>query len=424
MHNGSLMTIGLLDAMGHGNLGDAAIQDSVIANIKKRSPDVHLVGFSFVPEDTLKRHGIPCHPITRPADTRQRWRSSFINRRPRLQALIRAATNVIGEARFLADTHRVLDDLDILIFSGGGQLGDLWGGPWGHPYNLFKFALLTKFAGKRLYFLNVGAEALDYWLSRCFTKSALRMADYVSFRDVESQDQMQALGLTNSHAVYPDPAFALEVGGYLQKSTPSGSPLVVGINPIGFCDPRIWPQKDQSAYDRYLEKLALFSRWLLDNGYHLKFFPTSPSVDKYAIADLTKRLTEQPQPGHPNAPEHPRPDDAVRAVNCESVAGILSEISQCDYMVTSKYHGVIFSHLLQKPVIATGYHRKVNTAMEAAGQGQYSKSIENFQTGWLIDSFQSLVRNREHIRSQQVDTVTKFARLLGNQFDALFSRPH
>src|SRR3990172_9989934 len=58
-------TIGLLDHMGYGNLGDAAIQESVIANIKKRMPNVQLVGFSSVPDDTVTRHGIPCHSIRR-----------------------------------------------------------------------------------------------------------------------------------------------------------------------------------------------------------------------------------------------------------------------------------------------------------------------------------------------------------------------
>ena len=63
MRNGAPKTIGLLDHMGYGNLGDAAIQEAVIANIKKRVPNARLVGFSYIPDDTMKRHGIPCHPI-------------------------------------------------------------------------------------------------------------------------------------------------------------------------------------------------------------------------------------------------------------------------------------------------------------------------------------------------------------------------
>jgi hypothetical protein len=57
------MKIGLLDHMGYGNLGDAATQDVVIANIRKRIPNAELVGFSLIPSDTLQRHGIPSYPI-------------------------------------------------------------------------------------------------------------------------------------------------------------------------------------------------------------------------------------------------------------------------------------------------------------------------------------------------------------------------
>ena len=58
------MRIGLLDHMGYGNLGDAATQEALIANIKIRLPDANIVGFSLNPDDTRKRHNIPCYSIT------------------------------------------------------------------------------------------------------------------------------------------------------------------------------------------------------------------------------------------------------------------------------------------------------------------------------------------------------------------------
>lgn len=59
----STRTIGLLDHMGYGNLGDAAIEEAVIANIKKRVPNASFIGFSLVLDDTAHRHGIPSYPI-------------------------------------------------------------------------------------------------------------------------------------------------------------------------------------------------------------------------------------------------------------------------------------------------------------------------------------------------------------------------
>ena len=66
------MKIGLLDHMGYGNLGDAAIQEAVIAKIKQRLPNVQLVGFSLIPDDTRKRHDIPCYPIRRWSPTAEK----------------------------------------------------------------------------------------------------------------------------------------------------------------------------------------------------------------------------------------------------------------------------------------------------------------------------------------------------------------
>src|SRR5579862_95407 len=55
--------IGLLDHMGMGNMGNAAIQEAFIACIKIRLPNADLVAFSLNPLDTKKRHNIVSYPI-------------------------------------------------------------------------------------------------------------------------------------------------------------------------------------------------------------------------------------------------------------------------------------------------------------------------------------------------------------------------
>src|SRR3989442_2118872 len=55
--------IGILDHGGCGNLGNAAIQEALIGNIKRRLPNAVFIGFSDVPYDTSKRHNIVSHPV-------------------------------------------------------------------------------------------------------------------------------------------------------------------------------------------------------------------------------------------------------------------------------------------------------------------------------------------------------------------------
>ncbi len=427
------MKIGLLDAMGYGNLGDAATQDAVIASIRTRRPQARIVGFSLVPDNTVKRHGIACYPITRhsqgnasqsqkasgPRNVKSAVKSAC-RRVPVLHALAKAAADIVREGMFLARSYRVLRNLDALIMSGGGQLDDLWGGAWAHPYNLFKFAVLAKLAGRKLYFLNVGAEPLEYRLSRFFAKSAVQLADYVSFRDDYSQAVVQNLGVTRETCVRPDCAYALDVSEYRNGSSVGSATATVGINVMGFCDPRVWPRKEQPVYEAYLEKMTKFCLWLVERGHSLRLFSTSLGIDKRAIADLKGRLLQRCILGDCNGGAFQSSGEPVKEVLCGVVQEVLAEIARCDFVLTAKYHGVIFSHLLRKPVIALSYQRKTEVAMKAIGLGDFCASIEHFESDWLIGAFRSLVRSCEAIKSQEATATAAYAETLRRQFDKLF----
>jgi polysaccharide pyruvyl transferase WcaK-like protein len=416
--------IGLLDHMGYGNLGDAAVQDSVIANIKKRLPNARLIGFSLIPDDTMKRHGIPCHPILRwhptldKAGSESRGRTglksklkSALKNTPIIYVWAKPALEVVREVVFWARSYRALRSLDLLIISGGGQLCELWGGPWSHPCTIFKFSLLTKLARKRLYFLNVGAGPLRHPLSRFFARCSVQFADYRSFRDDDSRDLVRSLGVKSKTHVYPDPAYALEIGSHLRSARRSNSKPIVGLNPIGFCDPRIWPRKDDSLYHEYLDKVTGFSVWLLEQGYNLRVFTTEISVDQMAIDDLRAQLLSRLS------------SDLVCPVfrsASRGVKDVLREMSEFDFVVTSKFHGIIFSHLLRKPVIALSYHRKMDVAMQGIGQGRFAAHIERFDVDWLINAFRSLVDESSSIKLASAAAVERYSATLSEQFDSLF----
>jgi polysaccharide pyruvyl transferase WcaK-like protein len=425
-HERNGMRIGLLDHMGYGNLGDAAIQEAVIANIRKRLPNAQIVGFSLVPDDTRKRHGIPCHPVRRsypvgkeignqPAD-----RASFIAKlksilrhNPLIYTWAKPVSDFMRELVFCVRSYRILKNLDLLIISGGGQLCELWYGPWSHPYTIFKFSLLAKLARKKVYLLNVGAGPLKHPLSRFFSKWAVRIADYRSFRDQGSQELIRSLGVQEDLYVHPDPAYALQVGNHRNcASTGASKPIIVGLNPIGFCDPRIWPRKDNSIYKDYLEKIMRFSTWLLEQGYHLRVFTTETSVDQYALEDLRagllSRLTSPELLGQ------------IFRSPSENLNDLLQEMSGFDFIVTSKFHGIIFSHLLGKPVISLSYQQKMDIAMRAVGQGDFSADIESFDVDWLIAAFRSLVVESRRIKVGFATAVEANAAILSRQFDSLF----
>src|SRR5262249_3995540 len=113
---------------------------------------------------------------------------------PVLPLLLVRGRELFRELFHLVKCFKIARSLDTLIIAGGGQLSELWRGPWSHPYNILKFSVLTKCANRKLIFLNVGAGPLDTFLSRVFVKYSIRMADYVSVRDVESRTLLCRIG--------------------------------------------------------------------------------------------------------------------------------------------------------------------------------------------------------------------------------------
>ena len=409
--------------MGYGNLGDAASQDVAIANIRKRLPEAQLIGFSFVPADTTARHGIPCYPIRwwypssanteAPAAGRngaKQGLKSVLKRIPFLSGFAKSILECGRDAKFWVSSYKAVSGLDILVISGGGQLSDLWRGPWSHPYAIFRFCLLAKLAGKKLYFLNVGAGPLDHWLSRWFAKQAVQMADYRSFRDEDSRELVHRLGVKAETHVNPDLAYGLEVE-QVQNGVPRDASMpLVGINPIGFCDPRNWARKDEAVYRDYLKKIVNFSAWLLEQGYRLRIFTTEASLDKLVIADMTAALQSQVSPAL---------FGRVSVSSSYDVKAVLREMAEFDFVVTSKFHGIIFSQALGKPVISLSYHKKMDFAMQAAGQERFNANIERFDVGWLMEAFRCMVEGRAEIRRRSVAVVNGYAGRLANQFDGL-----
>jgi len=418
------MKIGLLDHMGYGNLGDAATQEALIANIKKRLPDAEIIGFSLNPDDTTRRHGIASYSITywhpglegiegTTAASPGLWLRIKVKLKniPVVSLMVRRILHFMREVKHLGRSFAILRSLDSLIIAGGGQLGELWRGPWSHPYNIFKFSLLAKLAGRRVLIINVGAGPLNSWLGRAFIKYSVYLADYVSLRDVESQTLIQRLGVKRKTHVFPDSVYALDIANTDTASLIRATKPLVGINPIGFCDPRTWLKKDETAYLHYLDKLAAFSSWLISQNYRLKIFSGEASVDRYALEDLKQRLMHDLPP-----------DDIERAFlqPSESVKDLLDEMMRMDFIVTSKFHGVVFSHLLAKPVIALSYHNKIDDLMRTVGHEQHCLDVETFDCERLRVAFVSLVENAQSLKLQFSQRSQSNAKVLNAQFDELF----
>ena len=99
---------------------------------------------------------------------------------------------------------------------------------------------------------------------------------------------------------------------------------------------------------------------------------------------------------------------------------LLIEMVGFDFVVTSKFHGVVFSHLLAKPVIALSYHNKIDDLMRTVGHSEYCLNIENFDAARLERAFMSLVENAQELKWMFRRTRIVYSNALKAQFDELF----
>jgi polysaccharide pyruvyl transferase WcaK-like protein len=415
--------IGLMDHMGFGNMGDAAIQESLIANIKARIPNAQLIAFSSIPEDTRERHKLESYPIfwsyrkRHGSDVSPGTTTTLASRFKQALKSIRAfyvlakpLHDLIREIVHLIRCYRIVRSLDLFLVAGGGQLCELWR-PL--PYNVFKFCVLAKLAKTPLFIVSVGAGPLDRPLNKIFARWSVRLADFASFRDAESQALLRSLGVRRKTYVYPDPAYALDLRGYLKSEFSGARRTTVGLNPMGFCDPRLWPRKDADVYRKYLDKLGAFATWLLAHAYDLEIFTSDIAVDDWAIEDLRKKLIGDGQPDM---------ESRVIFRPVLDLEGLLRQMADFQFVVTSKFHGVVFSHLLRKPVIALSYHHKIDDLMKAVGHDEYCLDIEHFDVQQLIDAFKRLAANSANLKRQFREASMTYRDLLDSQFDNLFGK--
>lgn len=426
----------LLTPYTGSNFGDGAIQDAVIHNLRKRLPKSQISLVTLCPERTRRLHGLPSYPIgsveirenpdqeTAPATPKGGPAPhAWIRRIPWLRrgvAIIRwparktiALFRTVGrETRHVLRVRKLLVETDLLVMSGGGQIDDYWGGAFGHPYALFKWALIARLSGTPVAFPSVGVCSLERSTGRFFAYNALRLASYRSYRDRGSKELLKGVSFTRTDAECPDLAFSHSRGGKAGHvpARPLKAPWVIGLSPIIYLSQHGWPEIDLKTYDRYLEVLREFVERILAEGHSVLLF-VSAVQDQFAVADLRAKL-------HPSERRESW-GDRLQLISPESADQLLDGISRMDLVVASRLHGVILSHLLHKPVLAVSYDRKVRAHMASVGQEAHCLDLRDCKAGDLWASLLELAAGHHDVSDAVRSKTEEFRRSLDQQYDLL-----
>lgn len=451
--------IGLLTPYGGTNLGDGAIQTAAIQGIQRQLPEAELWGITLNPLETTKRHNIPALPITglripfyseslfkpidglftefltettieknkfelhltKQSDYKQVWQN--LKKLPVLGFILKFMVSVlrnifmiIHEIGYLKRSFGFTKTLDIIIVSGGGQLDEAWGGPWGHPYALFRWAVLAKLARKKFIVVSVGVGELKTFFSKFLIKRALNLACYRSYRDLVSKRLLDKWLFTRKDVCVPDLALGLHlVPEKMTRRSGSVNKMAqlptVGISPIAFGLNTVSPYSEPEIYSRYLSILVDFMAFLIERGYLVVLFK-STSIDRRSIRDLKTLIMK-------NWTEEAQKNVSVPIV--ETVEDLFANVEKLDFIVASRLHSVIVSHVVGKPVLAICLDRKVDTHMRDMDQAEYILDMRNFNLSDLINRFEDLVSNEEFIHAGISDKILSAKKSLEEQYKCLSS---
>jgi polysaccharide pyruvyl transferase WcaK-like protein len=163
---------------------------------------------------------------------------------------------------------------------------------------------------------------------------------------------------------------------------------------------------------QYLESMALFVKWLLENGYDIRLL-IGDICDRPVIQQFKALLKER------------RAYDGYRVIDdpVESVDNLMWQLSKTDVVVATRFHNVLLALLLEKPVISISFHQKCDSLMSDMGLSEYCEEITGVATNRLIDHFVALQRNARDIEAHIEGKTAEFRAELDVQYGVMFGDP-
>jgi polysaccharide pyruvyl transferase WcaK-like protein len=426
--------VAFVSPSGLGNLGDAAIIESFLAGLRRRSPGVEIVGFTLNPADTRVRHGVEasvCGAFSLPHYTvrraprggvdegtsgeprrRARWRRAVaaVAALPGARQGRRVATMAVAEVRHRREVASRLVGVDRVVVCGGGQLDEFWGGPLGHPYTLYGFSHAARRAGARFDVLSVGTGTLATALGRRLVRRALTGASYRSFRDERSRELAMVAGATAEDPIVPDLAYGLPL-----PPAPRAQPgrRQIGVAPMCYADPRVWPRPDAARYARHLQTMAAIAARAVRDGHEVALFGTD-RPDAAPVAECHALAADQLL-----GDERAR----LRVVALDDVGALMALLATFDAVVAARFHGVLLAHVVGCPVLAVSHERKVATLMSELGHEAYCAPIDEVDPVAASATLDQLLAGRAAIGAQIRGAAAEYRRRVDAQYDAVFGAP-
>ncbi|WP_431323957.1 polysaccharide pyruvyl transferase family protein [Rhizobium sp. YTU87027] len=394
------MKIGLFGQFGSGNSGNDGSLEAMLNLLRERCPEAELLCICSNPDLVRKKYGILSVGL-----------SGTISGSPRADRLNRILGRVPHRLARIRSLFKQVKVLDLIIIPGTGILDDYQETPWGWPFVIFRWCMAARLRNVPVAFVSIGAGPISHPLSRFFLRTAAQTAKYRSYRDDFSRRYLEKIGMDVAQDFrFPDIAFRLPAPKTARVT--EGPHRTVGVGVMHY---RGWAKSSRDGnaiYRTYIGKLAEFVIWLAGEGYDIRLL-TGDLRDQIAVHDLMKKIKDM---DGQSALDH------VAVGLGETLHDLMREIEQTDVAIVSRYHNVVCSLKLGRPIVSLGYAQKNDDLLAEFSQDQYCQHIETFDLDMLKLQLHQILANFDDIRKQIADGNDRVQKSLAEQDELLTGR--
>ena len=399
------LRIGLFGLFGVRNLGNEATLAATVAALRERAPDAELVLVSSPPAAGADLPEFPAQiePDQLPMLDRT-WPGIPYRWKKPVAAFMQRATEPLRRRR----TRRVAREIDMLLIAGTGIADDFGQGHLEAPHHLARWCEVVREQGGTVCFASIGAGPASHPLARRWFGDALRAANYRSYREHSSQRFAREIGVdVSSDPVMPDLVFSLPIAGSTAAREPQWPPKCIGLGVMGYSGWNLTGSAAEKTYAAYLAKIEWLARQLLESGYRVHLLIGNRGGDRKPVAYLRKALAGHLAAGSLVASDLLTHDD------------VLSEIAATDLVIATRFHNVLKSLRLGRPVISIGYAIKNDDLMREMGLEQYCHHVDYFDPAQVLEQVRSLAATPEPPVARMRARVTEYRQTLAKQFDRI-----
>ena len=387
--------VGLFGEFGVGNIGNEASAEAVIRLMAAEPRLITVRTIARNPAAAAETLGVPSVPMRCDAS--------------RVLSRLRSSTTfkIMAKASDAARMCFLVKRFDAILVPGMGGLEAGSVPVWGMPFTIFSLALACRLRAVPLGLISVGGTAYESAIGRTIFRKIGQWSTYVSFRDVTTRIAFAASGYdVSGDRTTPDIVFSL--GPPKVETAP---PDTVAIGVIEYYGDHGYTDAGYAARASYHSRLAAFAEGLLRRGFSVRFI-VGDLADRSAAAELYGDLILR----CPDCSDH------VHFAEAGDIHELWRQILTVKFVVASRFHNLVGSAMIGRPMIALSHAVKDDDLMEQLGLRSFVRDIETFDPVELLVCFERLVDESDRISVELLKYSNAAARDTGRQIPELLDR--